>query len=147
MQELIAVIHAALASDATADQKAAGVQACNTIAAALGTEPGKQLVLPTTPPRSPLAGVSFDQVLDLAIAKLTTIASAREAQTPHALPSPPVAALPARTGLRVPARVALPPSLVRAASAPRSSNVARTNPARAPQPRTATTRPTTPNKH
>lgn len=146
MQELIAVINAALASDATADQKAAGVQACNTIAAALGTEPGKQLVLPTTPQRSPLAGISFDQVLDLAIAKLTAVASTNDAQSPTALPAP-AAALPARAGLRVPAHVALPPSIMRAVAVPRSTNVARTaNPARTSKQRTTITRPTAPNK-
>ena len=38
------------AADATSEKKAAGVQACRTIAAALGAEPGKPLVLPGMPP-------------------------------------------------------------------------------------------------
>src|SRR5262245_55404222 len=95
MQELIDVIRAAIAADATQQQKAAGVQACRTIVAALDTEPGKPIVLPGAPPRSPLAGISIDQVLELLVARLTVVADAREAAT-----EPPPA--PAPTGFRVP---------------------------------------------
>ncbi len=55
MQELIDVIRAAVTTDATNEQKAAGVQACRTIAAALDIEPGKPIVLPGSPSASPPA--------------------------------------------------------------------------------------------
>jgi hypothetical protein len=114
MDQLIDVIRAATATDATKEAKAAGVQACRTIAAALDTEPGKPIVLPGTPPQRPLAGVSIDQVLDLMIARLTTIANTRETNdTALEVPHPPEAVAvpaPSRTGLRVPmvARSTLP---------------------------------------
>ena len=102
MHDLIDIIRAAVAGDATTEQKAAGVQACRTIAAALDTEPGKPLVLPGTPPPTATSRVSVDQVLDLMIARLTTIANERDAN-PQPPARPPVA-------LRVPAgaRPALP---------------------------------------
>ncbi|MFT3695718.1 MAG: hypothetical protein QM831_21450 [Kofleriaceae bacterium] len=95
MQELIEVIRVAVATDASAEQKASGVQACRTIAAALGTEPGKTIMLPGMP--LPVAGsrVSVDQMLDLMIARLTTIASQRETE-----PAPTV--VRSTRGLRVP---------------------------------------------
>lgn len=126
MDQLIDVIRAAIATDANKEQKAAGAQACRTIAAALDTEPGKPIVLAGTPPRPPLAGVSLDQVLDLLIGRLTSIANAHDAnnKAPE-LPQPrDSVALPApsRTGLRVPtaARSALP--LPRAAGLARAPN-------------------------
>lgn len=79
MHDLIDIIRAAVVADATTEQKAAGVQACRTIAAALDTEPGKPLVLPGTPAPIATSRVSVDQVLDLMIARLTTIANEREA--------------------------------------------------------------------
>lgn len=104
MQELIDAIGAAVASGATTEQKAAGVRACRTILAALDTEPGKPLVPPiaVSAPTRP----SLDQVLDMAIARLTMIANARDAASAPATPK--VAAVPRQlpTGLRVP--VALP---------------------------------------
>jgi hypothetical protein len=99
MQELIEVIRAATTSGATTEQKAAGVQACHTIIAALATEPGKPLV-PPTPAASPLARPSFDQMLDMIIAKLSLIAKER-----HASPPP----VPAVRGLRVPATAVVSP--------------------------------------
>jgi hypothetical protein len=103
MQALIEVIGAAIATDATKEQKSAGVQACRTILAALDTEPGKAIVLPGTPQRHPLAGVSVDQILELMIARLTTIANAGEQPQANAPAVKPTAALPPTVqGLRVP---------------------------------------------
>lgn len=110
MQELIEVIRAAVTTGATNEQKAAGVQACRTIIAALDTEPGKPLVPPSLLATSLATRPTLDQMLDLAIARLTTIASTRDAAT-----APPatqrVSAVPRQlpTGLRVPGTpVALP---------------------------------------
>jgi hypothetical protein len=100
MQELIEAIRVAVANDASAEQKATGVQACRTIIAALGSEPGKPIMLPGTPLPAVTSRVSVDQMLDLMIARLTTIAAERDAQ-----PAPTVE--PPR-GLRVPVRPALP---------------------------------------
>lgn len=102
MQDLIDAIRAAVASGATTEQKAAGVQACRTIVAALDTEPGKPLVPPIALPAMTATRPTLDQVLDLAIARLTTIANARDvAAVPTA---PKVSAVPRQlpTGLRVP---------------------------------------------
>lgn len=106
MESLLEIIRAAVANDATADQKAAGVQACRTILTALDAEPGKPLVPPiaVSAPTRP----SLDQVLDMAIARLTMIANARDAATAPATPNVAAAARQLPTGLRVPA--ALPPS-------------------------------------
>jgi hypothetical protein len=90
MNELIGAIRTAVADGATTEQKAAGVQACRTISTALGTEPGEPFTLPGMP--LPVTSrVSIDQILDLAIARLTTIAS--EHGTKQSLATP-AAALP-----------------------------------------------------
>lgn len=113
MQELIETIRTAVATGANTDQKAAGATACRTILTALDTEPGKPLtaILPPSvaPSGSPLQGLSklsLDQMLDLMIARLTTIANTRETSQP----TPVVQRLPAGAkleqasrGLRVPA--------------------------------------------
>lgn len=78
MNELIEAIRVAVAGGATTEQKAIGAQACRTIIAALGAEPGKPIVLPGTPKPHPLSGLSVDQALDLVIARLRTMADARE---------------------------------------------------------------------
>jgi hypothetical protein len=101
MDQLIELIRAATASGATTEHKAAGAQACRTILAALDTEPGKPLAPPiaASAPTRP----SLDQILDMAIARLTTIANARDTA---AVPvTQKVSALPRQlpTGLRVPA--------------------------------------------
>ena len=102
MQELIEAIRVAVATDASVEQKATGVQACRTIVAALDTEPGKPIMLPGMSLPAPTARVSMDQMLDLMIARLTTIAAQREAEpAPTAAPSP--------RGLRVPAAPAALP--------------------------------------
>lgn len=95
MQDLIEAIRVAVATDASAEQKATGVQACRTIVAALDTQPGKPIMLPGVPLPASISGVSVDQMLDLMIARLTNIAAQRDAApTPTAAPSP--------RGLRVP---------------------------------------------
>jgi hypothetical protein len=100
MDALIDVIRSAVASDATSEQKAAGVQACRTIAGALDTEPGKSFVLPGAPQPHPISRLSMDQVLELMIAKLGSVAKVREeAETTAAVTSTP-AISPA--ALRVP---------------------------------------------
>ena len=104
MQDLIELIRAAVADGATAEQKAIGAQACRTILAALDSEPAKPIVLPGVPQAHPLSQLSLDQVLDLAIARLTQIAAAREAQPAQpAQPGQPAApASRGPTGLRIP---------------------------------------------
>ena len=167
MDQLIDTIRAAIAADASKEQKAAGVQACRTIVAALDTEPGKPIVLPGTPPKPPLSGVSFDQVLDLLIGRLTSIANASDTHSAPELPAPRDAvALPAppRIGLRVPAvplaiprpaNVARPPNverpaiMARPANPARPASVARPNVARrsnAPRPVRASHTNTSPRK-
>jgi hypothetical protein len=79
MQELIDLIRAAIATDATAEQKASGAQACRTIMTALGAEPGKPIALQGAPSPHPLNGLTFDHAIDLVIAKLSTVADARDA--------------------------------------------------------------------
>jgi len=100
MDELVELIRAATANGATTEQKAAGVQACRTILAALDTEPGKPLVPPSLLATSLATRPTLDQMLDLAIARLSTIASAHDAATA----TQKVAAVPRQlpTGLRVP---------------------------------------------
>ena len=87
MTELIEAIRAAVADGATPEQKAIGAQACRTILAALGAEPGKPITLPGAPQPSPLAGITLDQALTLLIARLAPIAEAREAATANAAPA------------------------------------------------------------
>ncbi len=95
MQELIDVIRAAVIADATNDQKAAAVQACRTIAAALDVEPGKPIALPGTPSASPPAArLSIDQVLDLAIARLTMIVNEHDKNPALAVQRPNVLRIP-----------------------------------------------------
>lgn len=97
MDPLIDVIRTAIATGATTEQKAAGVQACRTIATALDTEPGKPLMLGAAVPVRPLSGVSLDQVLDLMIARLDVVAKERDQTLPR--PAPPITA---PRGLRLP---------------------------------------------
>jgi hypothetical protein len=106
MNELIDAISAAVTEGATPEQKAIGAQACRTILAALDAQPGKPIVLPGAMPARPLSGVSLDQILDLAIARLTPIADARDvAPSASNAPTAPNAAsvsVAPRVGLRVP---------------------------------------------
>lgn len=138
MDPLLDVIRAATATDATAEQKAAGVQACRTIAAALDTEPGKPLVLPGVPTASPLAGIRLDQLLDLAIARLSVVANTRDADEAARA----TRAQAAKTELRIPmaptpvaprvARKPAPPGRTRTAVRATRSNTTRPSPTRKP---------------
>ena len=106
MQELLEAIQRAVAEDASAEQKAAGAQACRTILTALEAEPGKPLALPSGPAPQPLAGIDPDQALDL-----TDRAPARqpagrgcaraEGSTPGDI-GPPARARPAAAGAAAP---------------------------------------------
>ena len=91
MHDLIESIRTALAAEASAEQRAAGVAACRTILRALDATPGEPLTAEPTN-ASPLAailgalrGVPPDQLLDLAIAKLRAALPA-DAQVPRAVP-------------------------------------------------------------
>jgi hypothetical protein len=88
MTEMIEAIRVAVADGATPEQKAIGAQACRTILAALGAEPGKPIDLPGAPQPHPLAGITADQALALLIARLTAIAEAKEAATANTEVSP-----------------------------------------------------------
>src|SRR3569623_840117 len=126
MQELIDVIRASINADASKELTAAGVQSCRTIATALDTEPGKPLVLPNTKAASPVSGVSFEQLLDLAIARLSMVASERD--TTNQSPEPAAAA---PNGLRIPMAAGVPVAAIRSAAS-RSAPGARTNTLRRP---------------
>ena len=135
MSELIEAIRAAIAQGATAEQKAIGAQACRTILTALGAEPGKPLVLPGAPKPHPLSGITVDQALDLAIARLTMVADARDKPTANATTVPtakaatptPATAQVERRGPRIDL-VSPPPRGTATRSTPQRT------PQRAPQP-------------
>lgn len=86
MTEMIDAIRAAVAEGATPEQKGLGAQACRTILAALGAEPGKTIAMPGAPQPHPLAGITADQALTLIIARLSTIVEAKEAAAKEAAP-------------------------------------------------------------
>jgi hypothetical protein len=94
MTEMIEAIRAAVADGATPEQREIGAQACRTILAALGAEPGKPIVLPGAPQPHPLAGITADQALTLLIDRLTAIADAKEAATANAAAPPRQQAAP-----------------------------------------------------
>jgi len=127
MNELIEAIRMAVAEGATTEQKATGVLACRTIATALDTEPGKSFTLPGVP-LPVMSRVSIDQVLDLAIARLSAIAKENEAQ--HVpTPNQPTAAQPRLApsrGVQIPLATS---NALRAMPAP-SRPVAKTRPAK-----------------
>ena len=150
-QQLIEVIAAALSDNATKEQKQSGVQACRTIITALDCEPGQPLVLPGAPRPHALAGVSIDQVLELAIARLSVLAKDQERAEPSASgiksanpDKTPTAQQPAVTpGLRVPlaklpsvpgnartapSRAQAAPATARAVRKPRAEALARMMP-------------------
>jgi hypothetical protein len=104
MNDLIEAIRTAVTDGATTEQKAVGVQACRTIAAALDTEPGKPLVLPGISPVQTTSRVSIDQVLELMIARLSLLAKDNETQRLPVPTQPPAAAAPsvASRGVRIP---------------------------------------------
>jgi hypothetical protein len=89
VDDMIEAIRVAVADGATSEQKACGATACQAILAALGAQPGTPIAMAGVPPRSPLAGVTTEQALDLVIARLTMVAEqkqpgAKVAATPQA---------------------------------------------------------------
>ena len=95
MHELIEVIRAAVAEDATPEVKAAGAQACRTILAALQPDgeppPAAQSVAASRGNSfAALAGLDLDRALDLVIARLRA-----------ALPEEKRVALGERPGMRI----------------------------------------------
>ena len=114
MQDLLEAIRVALTDGATAEQKATGAQACQTILAALGAQPGKPIVLPGVPKPNPLSGLSVDQALELVIARLRAVADARDKQaaqpTPATQATPATAASTAPRGPRIPIVPPRPPT-------------------------------------
>ena len=114
MQDLLEAIRVATTDGATAEQKATGAQACQTILAALGAQPGKPIVLPGAPKPNPLSGLSVDQALELVIARLRAVADARDKQaaqpTPAAQATPATAASTAPRGPRIPIVPPRPPT-------------------------------------
>ena len=108
MNELIETIRIAVTDGATADQKATGAQACRTILAALGSEPGKPIVLPGAPKPHPLSALSFEQALDLVIARLRNIADTREQTEKQPAPVPRGPQIPLVPSPARPARAPTP---------------------------------------
>lgn len=97
MDQLLDAIRAATQSGATDEAKAAGVNACRAVLAALEAKAGEPLAAPiavsATPPDiaalvAGLKGVPVDQLLDLAIAKLRTMVPADKAPPVHKLSIP-----------------------------------------------------------
>ena len=89
MNDLIEAIRIAIARDAPAETRAAGIDACRMILAALGATPGEPMLATAAPTPSPIAaivaglrGVPPDQLLDLAIAKLRSIVPAEPTPAP-----------------------------------------------------------------
>jgi hypothetical protein len=80
VEAIIESIRVAVAADATAEARAAGVVACRTILAALEPKPSEPLATPTITNASPVAtaiaalrGMPTEQLFELAIAKLRTM--------------------------------------------------------------------------
>ncbi|HKE14756.1 MAG TPA: hypothetical protein VKB80_07835 [Kofleriaceae bacterium] len=90
---MLEAIRAATAEKATAEEKAAGVQACRTILTALEAEAGKPLAPPGAPAPSALAGIDPGQALDVLIARL-------RAALPSDKPAP-AKSKPGPAGLRI----------------------------------------------
>ena len=103
METHFETIRLAIATDATAEQRAAGANACRTIAAALETSTEVAIAAPALPTAAPqlaqvlglLRGVPPDQLLDFAIAHLKAKLPAGNtvAVSPlkfHLLPVPPI---------------------------------------------------------
>jgi hypothetical protein len=100
VDELIESIRFAVAPTATIDQRAAGVAACRALLTALGAEVGKPFTpaaVGITPPPRPLSGLTIDQALDLAIAKLRSMVPAESAPAPTASLAIPLVGVPRGT--------------------------------------------------
>jgi len=102
MEALIESIRAATSVDASDETRAAGAQACRTILSALEAKSGEPLVAAASP-TSPIAaavsvlrGMSPEQLLDLAIARLKAAVPegaplvAAQPVKFHLLPVPPI---------------------------------------------------------
>jgi hypothetical protein len=92
MNDIIEIIRAAVAPEATPDARGAGVEACRTILAALSAKQGEPMTAAVAEPASPIAAIVGglrtmppDQLLDLAIAKLRAALPA-DTQVPPAMP-------------------------------------------------------------
>ncbi len=88
MQSQMDAIRAAVAADATAEQKAHGAAACRAILAALEAEAGKPIAMPGAPAPHPLAGIDPGQALDLLIARLTAVLPKEDAKATAAPAAP-----------------------------------------------------------
>jgi hypothetical protein len=111
MESALETLRAALADGATPDQRAAGATACRAMLAALEATPGQPLPVspplaatetPSAPPSDPptasatttpappisLAGLSLDQILDLAIGRLRTMLPPEKLATAQASQPP-----------------------------------------------------------
>lgn len=120
MTEMIEAIRAAVADGATSEQKAAGAQACSTILTALGAEAGKPIVPRGAPPPHPFSGISIDQALTLIIARLTTLAEAREAAEREAAQRESTSARPASPNAAPQVPPVRPPAAKQSATSPRA---------------------------
>lgn len=105
MEQLLESIRAAVADNASAEQKSAGAQACRAILAALEAEAGRPLAFAAPPPPSSLSGIDPTQALDLLIGRLRAALPAGEAEK---TPAP----APDRAGLRI-SMVSPPPGVPR----------------------------------
>jgi hypothetical protein len=108
MDNIIETIIAAIASDATPEARAAGVQACRAVVAALDPsgEAAPRVERPATPAAAPqqlpvaaiaaaLRGQSPDMLIDLAIAKLRSLVPA-DAQATAMVPKINIPFVPVR---------------------------------------------------
>ena len=105
MEQLLESIRAAVAENASAEQKNTGAQACRAILAALEAEAGRPLAFAGAPPPTALAGIDPTQALDLLIARLQAALPADEGEK-AAVPAPH------RPGLRI-SMVSPPPGVPR----------------------------------
>ncbi len=99
IEQTLTTIRAALATDATAEARAAGANACRSIVAALEPAPAPAAINATAVASAltALRGVPPDQLLDLAIAKLRSALPAGTAVAPvnaFKMPFVPMAAPP-----------------------------------------------------
>lgn len=104
LDNLIDAIKAAVATDASEETHAAGAHACRTILAALDVKPGEPLALaspsPLTAIASLLRGMTPDQMLDLAIARLKAAVPAGTEAAPASPLNFHIIELPPQVGRR-----------------------------------------------
>jgi len=73
-----------------------------TILTAIDAEPGRPIALPGTPKPHPLAGITLDQALDLAIQRLSAVAEKRDAEAKEITTATAEAMQPQRRGPAIP---------------------------------------------